>query len=64
MSDEQTQADGAGDHAEEQGFSAFSDTEVTCDTCGMNIVRDGAQMDDHRDFHAAAAADTLDPDGS
>ena len=55
MSDEQasTQAPVDGS-AEDRGFSPFSDTEVTCDVCGMNIVREREDMAKHRDFHAAA----------
>ena len=41
---------------EDAGFSPFSDTEVKCETCGMNIVREREAMSKHRDFHAAAGA--------
>jgi hypothetical protein len=42
--------------AEDPGFSPFSDAEVKCETCGMNIVREREAMSKHRDFHAAAGA--------
>ena len=41
---------------EDLGFSPFSDTEVKCETCGMNIVREREAMRRHRDFHAGAEA--------
>ena len=43
------------------GFSPFSDAEVKCETCGMNIVREREAMSKHRDFHAAAGPTTSDP---
>ena len=42
--------------SEDAGFSPFSDTEVKCETCGMNIVREREAMRRHRDFHAGAEA--------
>ena len=47
---------------EDLGFSPFSDTEVKCDVCGMNIVRERADMAKHHEFHAAAPPG--DPDAS
>ena len=43
------------------GFSAFSDAEVKCETCGMNIVREREAMSKHHDFHAAAEASAPEP---
>ena len=57
MSDEQMSAQapsGMGDLPEDSGYSPFSDSEVKCDVCGMNIVREREQMAKHREFHAAA----------
>jgi hypothetical protein len=65
MSDEQTsrQAPSAlDDLLEDWGFSPFSDTEVKCDVCGMNIVRERDDMAKHHEFHAAAPPS--DPDAS
>jgi hypothetical protein len=46
---------------EDLGFSPFSDTEVKCETCGMNIVREREAMSKHHDFHAAAEASAPEP---
>ena len=64
MSDEQTSAQAPsamGDLPENSGYSPFSDTEVKCDVCGMNIVREREQMAKHHDFHAAAPVSEADP---
>ena len=64
MSDEQTsrQAPSAlDDLLEDWGYSPFSDTEVKCETCGMNIVREREAMSKHHDFHAAAEASAPEP---
>jgi len=44
--------------AEDWGFSPFSDTEVKCETCGMNIRRQREDMSKHHDYHAAKATDS------
>ena len=49
-----------GDLPENLGYSPFSETEVQCDACGMNIVRDREQMAKHHEFHAAAPASEAD----
>ena len=57
MSNEQTSAQAPsamGDLPENSGYSPFSDTEVKCDVCGMNIVREREQMAKHREFHCHA----------
>ena len=59
MSEEQTSAQAPSatdDLPEDLGYSPFSDTEVKCDVCGMNIVREREQMAKHHDFHATAPA--------
>ena len=64
MSDEQTpgQAPSAlDDLLEDWGYSPFSDTEVKCEVCGMNIVRVREEMAKHRDFHAATPPGEPDP---
>jgi len=64
MSDEQTSAQGPGasdDLVGDLGFSPFSDTEVKCETCGMNILREREAMTKHHDFHAAAEASAPEP---
>jgi hypothetical protein len=64
MSGEQTsgQAPSAlDDLLEDWGFSPFSDTEVKCEVCGMNIVRKRGEMAKHHDFHAATPASEPDP---
>ena len=63
MSEEQTSAQAPGamdDLPENSGFSPFSDAEVKCDVCGMNILREREQMAKHHDFHAAAPASEAD----
>ena len=62
MSDEQGSAHAPLDGlVEGLGFSQFSDAEVKCDVCGMNIVREREEMAKHHDFHAAAPASEPDP---
>ena len=64
MSDEQTSAQAPSaldDLLEEWGYSPFSDAEVKCEVCGMNIVRVREDMAKHHDFHAAAPASEPDP---
>ena len=65
MADEQAsgQAPSAlDDLMQDGGYSPFSDTEVKCDACGMNIVRDREEMAKHQTFHAATPAS--EPDSS
>ena len=64
MSDEQMspQAPSAlDDLLEDWGYSPFSDAEVTCEVCGMNIVRERGEMARHHEFHAAAPGSEPDP---
>ena len=62
MSDEQAPDRSHGEFdAADLGFEPFSGTEVKCETCGMNIVRERGEMSRHRDFHAAAEAVGSDP---
>jgi hypothetical protein len=59
MSEDQTSAQAPSaldDLLGDWGYTPFSDAEVKCDVCGMNIVREREEMAKHHDFHGAAPA--------